>query len=149
MKQNLLIPTMVWSYGTGNSPGTVTVQMRSLCEPYELICQDGHGGGKAHGVLGIAMIFFNSQDWLIAFLSSFFGHPLAYGVPRPGTEPEPQLQPMLQLPQCQILKPTVPGRGLNLWPAAAQTLGSHCATAGTPLWLLNVPSQRFPPVPET
>ena len=36
---------------------------------------------------------------------SFFGHPTTDRVPGPGIRSEPQLQPMLQLGQCQIFNP--------------------------------------------
>ena len=57
-------------------------------------------------------------------------------VPRLGTESEPQLQPMLQLWQCQILYPTKPGQGSDhtssaTW-ASAVGVTTHCTSASTP-----------------
>ena len=51
---------------------------------------------------------------------SFFGHPKAHGVPRPGLRSQPQLPPVPQLQQRQILSPTVPGQGSNLHPSTAE-----------------------------
>ena len=44
------------------------------------------------------------KDKVCLFILSYlFGHPVAYGVPRPGIRSEPQLRPMPQLGQRQIL----------------------------------------------
>lgn len=61
--------------------------------------------------------------------SPFFGQPMAYGGPQPGTRSEPQSPPMLELRQRQILYPTVPGWGSNLLQRCHR---SHRTTVGTP-----------------
>ena len=57
-------------------------------------------------------------------------------VHRPGTESKSQLQTTPQLQQCQILKPTAPGEGSNLYLCRTQDATvrflTHCTTAGTP-----------------
>ena len=50
-------------------------------------------------------------------------------VPRPGTESEPQLQPMPQLERRWIFSPTAPGQGLNF----ATVMNSHCSRILNPL----------------
>ena len=58
--------------------------------------------------------------------SPFFGQPMAYGGPQPGTRSEPQSRPMLELWQRQILYPTVPGWGSNLHPGATEMWPEQC-----------------------
>ena len=63
--------------------------------------------GKSFFVWRSPTIFF--------FLLLLMAAPVAYVVPKPGTESEPQLQPIQQLWECQILEPTVPDWGSNLY----------------------------------
>ena len=46
---------------------------------------------------------------------------MVYGGPWPGVRSKPQLPPMPQLCQQQTLQSTVPGKGSNLRPGAAET----------------------------
>ena len=66
-------------------------------------------------------VMINGIVSLISLLFSLFffmAAPSAYEVPMLGVESKPQLQPVLQLWQCQNLEPSVLGQGLNLCPAA-------------------------------
>ena len=55
--------------------------------------------------------------------------------PRLGTEFKPQLQPIPQLQQRQILQPTVPGQGSNHTSTSALTIAvislTYCTMVGT------------------
>ena len=66
------------------------------------------------------------------FLFLFFGHPAAYGVPRPGIRSKPLFCPMPQLQQRWILNPLCWARDQPLSQRSRDGCRSHCATVGTP-----------------
>ena len=74
---------------------------------------------------------------LIFIYFSFFGHPMAYGVPRPGIRYEPQLLSTYAAAMATLDPwPTVPGWGLNMYPSQ----GSRDATDPVaPQWELLLP----------
>ena len=61
----------------------------------------------------------------------FLGGSTAYGS---GIRSKPQLQPMLQLRQHQILNPLCQATDWTCIPALQSFRWSHCATAGTPIF---------------
>ena len=65
-------------------------------------------------------------------LFSFYDHPVAYRVPRPGVISQPQLQPTPQPWHGQILEPILPDGGLEPASWRCREPRSGCATAGTP-----------------
>ena len=65
------------------------------------------------------------------FFFFLFGHPAAYGVPRPGIRSELQLQPKPQLWQHRILNPLYWARDRTCLPALPKHCQSHWATEGT------------------
>ena len=66
------------------------------------------------------------------FFFSFFGHPTAYRVPRPGIRSKTWLQPKLELHQHQILNPLCQAGDWTWDPVLPRHCRSHWATAGTP-----------------
>ena len=62
----------------------------------------------------------------------FFGHPVAYGAPRPGIRSEPQSGTKLWLQQCQILNPLSQARDWTHIPMLPRHCQAHCAMAGAP-----------------
>ena len=71
------------------------------------------------------------------FFFFHFGHPRAYGVPRPGIWSKLQVQPMPQLQQCWILNPLCHTRDQTCIPVVQRCF----TTAGTPL--LNIFKSPF------
>ena len=68
------------------------------------------------------------------FLKILWPHPQHMEVPGPGTKSEPLLWPTLQLWQCWILRPTVPGWGSNLHLSSDPSCYS---------WILNQPRHSW------
>lgn len=66
------------------------------------------------------------------FCFSFLGHPMAYGVPRPGIRFQLWLPRKLQLWQHQIFNLLGRARDQTCVPALPRRHQSHCTTAGTP-----------------
>ena len=89
------------------------------------------------------------MSWGFSVVFFFFGSAQAYGSPRPGIESEPELQPMLQLQEHQILNPPCLA-GIRSAPPKRQA-GSltHCTTAGIPstgfciFWIQSFVSNKY------
>ena len=67
--------------------------------------------------------------WFPLPLFSFFGHPMAYGVPGPGIRSKLWLQPR----QCWILNPLFQARDHTCILELPSHRQSHCTTVGTPM----------------